>query len=142
MVTSMGNTVGMEEAARRLNVSVATIRRKLKNGELRGYQKPIPQGFTWEVELPNDLEFNPDSYPSSNLTSGSHVTQEGEVAALRELVKTLQGQVGSLQQQVDRYEHQLEVKDTQISELHVLLQMAQKTLPAPQEHRRWWWPFT
>ena len=47
----------------------------------------------------------------------------------------------SQKRQLESYERLLDVKDTQISELHVLLQTVQKTLPAPQDHKRWWWPF-
>jgi hypothetical protein len=33
---------------------------------------------------------------------------------------------------------QLEVKDKQIEQLHVLLQQAQAALPAPRNNRPWW----
>jgi hypothetical protein len=33
---------------------------------------------------------------------------------------------------------QLEAKDKQIEQLHVLLQQAQAALPAPRENRPWW----
>jgi len=35
-------------------------------------------------------------------------------------------------------ERQVEAKDEQIKELHVLLQQSQAALPAPKENRRWW----
>jgi hypothetical protein len=129
----MPEIVGLEEAAKRLNISIGTVRRKLKTGELVGYQKPRPQGYAWEIELPDGTVDHPTNDPTSTLLEGSN-DMVGEMAALRELVATQK-------RQLESYERQLEVKDTQISELHVLLQTAQKALQAPQEHRRWWWPF-
>jgi hypothetical protein len=129
----MPEIVGLEEAAKRLNISIGTVRRKLKTGELVGYQKPRPQGYAWEIELPDGTVDHPTNDPASTLLEGSN-DMVGEMAALRELVATQK-------RQLESYERQLEVKDTQISELHVLLQTAQKALQAPQEHRRWWWPF-
>ena len=129
----MPEIVGLEEAAKRLNISIGTVRRKLKTGELVGYQKPRPQGYAWEIELPDGTVDHPTNDPTSTLPEGSN-DMVGEMAALRELV-------AAQKRQLESYERQLEVKDTQISELHVLLQTAQKALPAPQEHRRWWWPF-
>jgi hypothetical protein len=129
----MPEIVGLEEAAKRLNISIGTVRRKLKTGELVGYQKPRPQGYAWEIELPDAMVGHPTNDPTSTLLEGSNDTA-GEIAALRELVATQK-------RQLESYERQLDVKDTQISELHVLLQTVQKTLPAPQDHRRWWWPF-
>jgi hypothetical protein len=129
----MPEIVGLEEAAKRLNISIGTVRRKLKTGELVGHQKPRPQGYKWEIELPEGMVDYPTDDAASTLLEGSNDTVR-ETAALRELVATQK-------RQLESYERQLEVKDTQIRELHVLLQTAQKTLPAPQEHRRWWWPF-
>ena len=129
----MPEIVGLEEAAKRLNISAGTVRRKLKTGEVIGYKKPRPQGYAWEIELPDGMVEYPTDDPTSTLLEGSNDTV-GEIAALRELVATQK-------RQLEGYERQLDVKDTQISELHVLLQTVQKTLPAPQDHKRWWWPF-
>jgi hypothetical protein len=129
----MPEIVGLEEAAKRLNISIGTVRRKLKTGELVGYKKPRPQGYAWEIELPDGVADHPTNEPASTLLEGSKDTA-GEMAVLRELVATQKSQLES-------FERQLDVKDTQISELHVLLQTVQKTLPAPQRHRHWWWPF-
>ena len=45
--------VTMGEAAQRLGVSVDTIRRRLRRGELEGQHQPTPQGFIWLIEMPN-----------------------------------------------------------------------------------------
>jgi DNA-binding transcriptional MerR regulator len=89
--------VTIAEAARRLGISERTVRRRLHNGELQGRQVATPQGFVWTIEMPDGL---PDGKSA-----------DSELEALRELVDLLKDQV--------------ETKDQQIKELHVLLQQAQ-----------------
>ena len=93
----------ISQAARRLEASERTVRRRLHNGALAGKQVSTPQGYVWLVELPDDLP-NPESASCESL-------------ALRELVDVLKSQV--------------EAHHQQISELHSLLQKAQSGLPAP-----------
>lgn len=108
-------TIG--EAAQRLGVSEHTVRRRVRNGELPGSQVATPQGYTWRVEIPEDLP-----------TPGS---ANGEIGTLRQLVATLQGRM-------EAQDSELTAKNEQIRELHVLLQQAQAALPAPKENRQWW----
>jgi hypothetical protein len=119
----------MEEAARRLGVSVATIRRKLHSGELQGSREPTSQGFKWLVELPEDTrlpEGEPTGEPDGEAdTSRLETSSDGEVAALKELVRVL--------------ETELEARRREVQELHVLLQQAQKALPTPRVPGRAWW---
>jgi hypothetical protein len=115
---SNGYAVAMDvtitEAARRLGISERTVRRRLHNGDLPGRQLATPQGFVWTVEMPDDVP--------NDQTNGK--VADGELEALRELVAVLKDQV--------------ETKDQQIKELHVLLQQAQAALPAPRENHPWW----
>lgn len=108
--------VTITEAARRFGISERTVRRRLHNGELQGRQVATPQGFVWTVELPDDVP--------NDQTNGR--VADGEVVALRELVAVLKNQV--------------ETKDQQIKELHILLQQSQAhaALPAPRQDRPWW----
>jgi hypothetical protein len=105
------------EAARRLGVSEHTVRRRVRSGELPGKQVATPQGFTWVVDIPDDL---PEPETSSS-----------EVQALRELV-------ANLQDRINAQGKELEAKNKQIEQLHVLLQQAQAALPAPRDNRPWW----
>jgi transposase-like protein len=105
------------EAARRLGVSEHTVRRRVRSGELPGKQAVTPQGFTWVVDIPDDL---PEPETSSS-----------EVQALRELV-------ANLQDRINAQSKELEAKNKQIEHLHVLLQQAQAALPAPRDSRPWW----
>jgi hypothetical protein len=49
--------------------------------------------------------------------------------------------VSTLKVQVTSQGEELEAKNRQIGELHVLLQQAQAALPAPREEQRTWWRF-
>jgi helix-turn-helix protein len=116
--------VGLSEAARLLGISESTARRRLRNGELPGRQVPTKQGFVWMVEVD-------DALVTDN-------TDPGELAALRSLVASLNEQLALLKSQVVAQQDQLVAKDTQIGQLHVLLQQAQAALPAARDHRSWW----
>jgi len=46
-------------AAEHLNVSTATVKRRLHKGTLNGRQVPRPQGYTWMVEVDQDQDNTP-----------------------------------------------------------------------------------
>lgn len=101
--------VSVPEAAQRLSVSVATVRRRIRSGVLKGTQDDPPNGKWW-VELPDD--------------SPALGEPDGDSASLRELVEILR--------------EELVVKNKQIEQLHILLQQAQVALPAARQDRPWW----
>ncbi len=109
--------VTIAEAAKLLRVSEHTVRRRVRNGELPSVQVARSQGYVWMIELPDDA---PADMPPS-----------GEIAALHQLIESLNTQVDSLKEQ-------LSSKDRQIEQLHVLLQQAQAALPAAGDNRSWW----
>ena len=47
-------SVTIQEASLRLNVSQRTIRECIRNGELHAHREPGPWGQRWVVELPED----------------------------------------------------------------------------------------
>ena len=140
--------VSMPEAAHHLGISVDTVRRRLHRGELHGHHEPTAQGFRWLIDIPDATSTDPSSTPETATLrqNGSHPgasldatlehpgTNSGEVEALRELIEVVKAEVVILQEQLRT---QLEAKDNQIQELHVLLQQTQAALPAPG--RRSWW---
>ena len=120
--------VTVPEAARRLGVTEDTVKRRLRKGELQGERKARPQGYTWMVELP-DEESETDSTVTGTVSSSGddtvdHRVSNGEIRRLEEMVSILQ--------------HQLEVREREVQELHVLLQQAQAALSAPRDSRPWW----
>ena len=114
--------VSISEAARNLGISERTVRRRLHSGELSGSQVATPQGFVWTIAMPDAM---PEGMTNGNVS-------EGEIAAIRELLEAYKDEVGTLKEE-------LEQKNTQIGQLHVLVQQAQAALPAPTENRRSWW---
>ena len=132
----------MVEAAHQLGVSVDTVKRRIQKGELKGHQQPRPQGFVWLVEMPEETNL-PGSNPAN--TPVDTAVTAGELRRLEEMVQFLKGelngrdvQIESWKQEAEAHREQLQAKDRQIEQLHVLLQQAQAALPAPKENRSWW----
>ena len=131
--------VSMPEAAHYLGISVDTVRRRLHRGELNGHQEPTAQGFRWLIDIPDSTGADPSNTPATATSSqnGSHPgatldatlgqpgTNSGEVEALRELIDVVKAEVVTLREQL---RSQLEAKDNQIEQLHVLLQQTQAAL--------------
>jgi hypothetical protein len=115
----------INDAAEILGVTERTVRRRLHNGELRGRQVTTPQGFTWIVELP-------DSTPDDNVSGqvSDQVEEPNYLAILKELEAT--------KQLVLVLTNQVDTKDRQIEQLHVLLQQSQAALPGKTTTRSWW----
>jgi excisionase family DNA binding protein len=122
--------VSIKEAARRLNVSDLTIRRRLNSGELQGVQEPKGKSHIWWVLLPEE---ETDSQAESPEQDGElQEDTQGEVAALRELV-------GVLKEQLEIKDKQLETRAREVQELHVLLQQFGTALPAARDNHSWWY---
>lgn len=115
-------SVSVMEAAIHLGVSHDTIRRRIRNGELKAHREPIPQGYVWRVDLPED---------EAALEATNSV-------AWREVVDVLKDEVVLLREQLAAHQEELASKNKQIEQLHILLQQAQAALPAPRDSRRWW----
>jgi hypothetical protein len=128
----------MEEAARRLGVSVATIRRRLHSGELPGFQEPTSQGFKWLVEVP-ELATGTPSKPNSQTNSKGVSDSVSDLDGDTPGVSTANGEVGALKETISVLREELEARRREVQELHVLLQQAQAALPAPKEDRQSWW---
>ena len=132
----------MVEAAHQLGVSVDTVKRRIQKGELKGRQQPRPQGFVWLVEMPEETNL-PGSHPAN--TPVDTAVMAGELRRLEEMVQFLKAelngrdiQIELWKQEAEAHREQLQAKDRQIEQLHVLLQQAQAALPAPREGHAWW----
>jgi hypothetical protein len=117
--------VTIPEAARMLRVSEHTVRRRLRSGELQGSHVASVGGFTWMVDIPDELLIgNPAS---------------GETAVTALLIARLEAQIVSQEAQIAAQYEELEARRREVQELHVLLQQAQAALPVPKEaHHSWW----
>jgi hypothetical protein len=128
--------LSIREAAQQLGVAELTIRRRLRSGLIPGYQEDPPNGRWW-VDLPDDE----NGLETSESMEGVETSSELE-EALRDIIRRQDETISRLREQqqlqVESYQQQLEAKDKQIEQLHVLLQQAQAALPAPKENRSWW----
>jgi Helix-turn-helix domain len=120
--------VTIPEAAKLLRVSERTVRRRLGSGELKGRQVSSVGGFAWMVDLPDTV--TQDGQEPGQVDS----LTAGEIAAMKALMARMESQIEAQQKQLD-------VKDSQIRELHILLQQAQTALPSPQGTHHSWWRF-
>lgn len=113
--------VSIEEAARLLGTSQATVRRRIKRGHLRAVKRELPTGYQWYVELP-DLQ-------------GKAAAQMGTQAASQPeaFAQASQREVGRLEEHVGDLRRRVEDQAREIAELHRLLaQQQQLLLMAPR----------
>jgi len=132
--------VDKAEAARRLGVSVDTVERRLKRGELQGQQEQRAKGWRWLIEVPGDGA--PADAPANNGFTPADAPASGiDAPADPALLNAFQAQIDHLQEQVKSLNHQLTVKDNQISELLIVTRQTQAMLPPPPaaERRRSFW---
>ena len=125
--------VSIDEAARLLGVSQDTIRRRIRNGELKAHQETRPQGYVWRVILP-DEEPEPEG---QNHVGDTYLSSE-LVEALRDTIQRQDNTIAQLRTQLEAKDRQLETRAREVQELHVLLQQAQAALPVPRDNRPWW----
>jgi len=140
--------VTMGEAAERLGVSTDTIRRRLRRGELKGRHQLTPQGFIWLIEVPEpvggntEVEHGPGKAPLhlASAPAGSSAVRAiaprdaapaaNDLQALRELVEVLH-------HEIEAKDRQLDYRNCQIEQLHVLLQQAQSSPMPPGQLPSW-----
>jgi hypothetical protein len=110
----------LSEVAAAYGVSVDTIRRRLRRGEIEGRRETTPQGFRWLAQLPTASGAAPHAS-----TVARH---EGEYVAQGELIATLQ--------------RELELRNQEVARLHTVverqalaLERAAAALPAQASSR-------
>ncbi len=123
----MSQNISIDEAARLLGVSQDTVRRRIRNGELEAHQVARPQGYTWRVDFP-DEPANEETAQVAGAVSG-------------ELLEALRDTISRQDETITHLRNQMEAKDKQLGEVHVLFQQAQAALPAPKENGHSWWQF-
>jgi len=132
--------VTKKDAAAHFGVSVETVERRLRKGELKGQKQARPQGFTWLVEIPDPLGdpgHAPVAPPSDTPVLTPVVTPSDN--SLPELVESLQDQISSLKDQLRVMNQALSSRDNQITELVTVVRQTQAMLPPPPAERRRGW---
>jgi len=133
----MTQEVTIAEAAEQLRLSQATIRKKIKNGELNSTKEPSSGGFRYKVLL-DDEAITPQTQGPTPAwahkyevsTSTRMETLEAQLTANTELIERFR-----LENQAQATE--LAARRREVQELHTLL--AQQT--ALNVGRRSWWRF-
>jgi hypothetical protein len=127
---STGEWVTVDDAARRLQVASATVRRRLKRGQLVGRQVSRPYGFDWQVWLDGvDTSVETDAAPSTP-------SADSELA---QLLQHLADQNVQLAGRVGWLESQLQQAQARVLELEA--PAANDTAPnvvEPAARQGWW----
>ncbi len=123
----MEDRLSMKHAAERLGVSVDTVRRRMKKGELIGEKEPTPQGYEWRIILPR--EESDATEPQGEPASASHQGDAIELELLRE-------RIDELKQERDDWKEQAQRSGEAERELRVLLRQAQMMALPPETTRQ------
>jgi len=112
--------VTIREAAQRQGVSVDTIRRQIRRGELGATREQHGRGSVLYVDLPDDLPMGtPTAAAEATLGTGTLDNVQGsETDILRDYVAELKRQLG--------------VREREVEQLHTLLAQVQHALPQPR----------
>jgi Helix-turn-helix domain len=105
--------VPINDAATILKVSVDTVRRRIKQGELKAHKVGSPHGEIYLVEIPDGV------VPVPLETQEKQEENPTEVETIEAMKKT-----------ISVLENELDARRREVQELHVLLQQAQKYLPS------------
>lgn len=144
----------ISEAAAALGVSVDTIRRKIKRGELTAHQDSRGK---YLVSVDSSAAAAAPAGPSAGPADTARLRLELEQA--ENMIEELRHQREVLEAELQGTRQAMQEAATERAELRRLLGNAQmlqmvRALPAPAEtqpavvatapaekHRRWWWPF-
>ena len=122
--------VPIPEAARVLGVSIPTVKRRLKRGELAGERERTPSGFKWLVLLPlaEGAESPPPESPGPPTGESPAAPRESPVSPLvtqraqemaaytRQLLEPLHARLEAQAERIGRLEEQLERATAELAE--------------------------
>jgi len=114
----MADSVPMREAADRLGISVAAVRQRIRRGTLESFKG---EDGRWYVRIPIVPDAVPDGVPSV-VSSADDLTSA--------LLDTLRSENAFLRGEVEVRNRELMDRTREVQELHVMLQTAQRLIPA------------
>ncbi len=142
-VDSPDHSLSIEEAAESINVSPATIRRRIKTGEIAAFKRTTPYGFEWRIGAAPEsigLITTADQVvegPDQPVVESADQTPAPETLELVRLVarlsqenQQLAGQLGYLQRQVHEQQETIQ---------RLLMAPKNEPEPAAELARRPWW---
>lgn len=118
--------VTIAEAARRLDVSADTIRRRLKRGEISGERRRTKAGETWFVAVPAAAAVE-EAAAMPPLTAAEReelVVLRERVAGLERIVEVSQREAASAREERDVWRRRAEESDEAQRELRVIIAKA------------------
>lgn len=115
--------VPLREAARRLDVSADTIRRRLKSGELHGEQRRTRQGNAWFVAVPAESPSSParKDAPLSAAEREELVQLRERVSGLERVLEVHQRETSNVREERDVWRQRALDGDEAQRQLRVLL---------------------
>lgn len=148
---SADHSLTIAEAAAHFGVAAATIRRRIKTGELAAFKHTTPYGFEWRINISQESQalitspiheaITPEHSPDQTIESPDH---KGDQSSAPEVIRALDlvsdltrrneqlaGQVGFLQAKVQEQERQIALLMAPKDELA-------KETPAAPERVSWW----
>jgi len=114
----MADSVPMREAAERLGISIAAVRQRIRRGTLESFKG---EDGRWYVRIPAVPDAIPDGVPSA-VSPADDVT--------RALLDTLRSENAFLRGEIEVRNRELMDRTREVQELHVMLQTAQRLIPA------------
>lgn len=121
--------LSIKEAAERLGVSVDTMRRRLKAGELEGRHEPHGKsGYRWLVQLPDDAQADAPSMPSAEVYELADA--RARIDGLERLIDELASHRDKLETERDDWKEAARRESDAARELRVLLKGAQDSTRA------------
>ncbi len=114
----MADRVPMREAADRLGISVAAVRQRIRRGTLESFKGEDGRWYVRTLIVPDAVPdaVSPAVSPADDLTSA--------------LLDTLRSENAFLRGEVEVRNRELMDRTREVQELHVMLQTAQRLIPA------------
>jgi hypothetical protein len=143
-VDSPDHSLSIEEAAESMSVSPATIRRRIKTGELAAFKRTTPYGFEWRIGTePERIGL---------ITTADHVVESPDQPVVESADQTPAPETSELVRLVARLSQENQQLAGQLGFTQAKLQEAERTvallmapkddrapeLPAEPERRPWW----
>ena len=123
--------VTIREAADRLGVSVDTVRRRLKAGELTGRQEPHgASGYRWLVQLPDDAPAETSATAPPSADAYELADGRARIEGLERLIDELASHRDKLETERNDWKEAARRESDAARELRVLLKGAQDSTRA------------
>ena len=143
-VASPDHSLSIEEAAESMSVSPATIRRRIKTGELAAFKRTTPYGFEWRIGA------SPESI--GLITTADHVVESPDQSVVESADQTPAPETLELVHLVERLSRENQQLAGQLGFTQAKLQEAERTVallmapkddlapepPAQPERVSWW----